>query len=263
MAKRLGYRIDLEDRKALKAMCSPMPFTLKDFDGPDEVDHRSWQPVYNQGNMGSCRGWTRRINAELSYYYATRGKRINFSALWCYLMTQKRDGLLGADQGSTIGNGAKMALEDGHALEETCPYPNPVRYTTNIPQAAFPEAEHYKEKSLTDIRSYEDALAFLGGLCGGIDLGAGWPLPIMNGELRSLTSIGRSGHAWAICGHLSRKRFQNRPPLIAVNPHGYSFLVYPEAFTQLLGHRYTVSVGLSHMSRPEPQSYDFLTEGIL
>lgn len=263
-----GYAIEREDRRRLRGMSQRLRFTARDFTPPPAVDPRDWLRVENQGPVGSCRGFCRSTGAELAYYFET-GRVIQYSPMWCYLRTQARDGLLGRDAGSTIEGGVKVALEEGHCTEQVFPYPG--RYTTRIPEGAAADAAHHKCQSSTWIDSADAAYAFLAGRCGAIDVGAGWPLPFdRSGVLRNLTSVGtQGGHAWSLVGYLAEQCPQGKPIFLMVNSHSSGWgkagfgLIHWAALESLLRHRQTSAVGLSHMSVPEPQPYDFAREGLI
>ena len=278
-----GYRIELENRRSLRASSQRLQFTLRDFDAPRTIDHSRWLRKENQGPMGSCRGWTRAHNAEISYKLANSGEETQFSALWCYIRAQAKDGLRG-DVGATIAGGAWSALNDGHAFEETVPYPNPVRYTDKLPAEAFDEAKSYRCESQTLRKTYDEVRAYLAGNCGGIDFGGPWPLPIDRFRVMSKTGpFGGAGHAWAIVGYVDDADIdewfelhdlehpgtwkpdpQGRPSLVGFNQHNFdgAFLIRPTAAEALFRHQYSVLIGLSHMDVPEPVAYDFIGEGL-
>jgi hypothetical protein len=260
-----GYRLDLERPTRLRARCGRLTFGLGDFEAPAAVDHRRWLRRENQGPMGSCRGFTRSTGAEISAYYATKGRVMQFSPMWCYLRCQAVDRLLGRDQGSTIESGVHVAIQEGHCPEEVFPYPNPVRYSTQIPRGAAEAAALYKSASATWIEDVEQGLAFLGGCCGAIDMGTRWPLPIGRDRvLRDISYAGPYGHAWSWCGYLDEKDDQGKPLSLGFNSHndGFFFITF-RALVQLLRRPDTSAVGISHMTVPRPAPYDFLKEGII
>lgn len=270
-----GYRLDVEiaqgGRENVRAMSRPLGFTLRDFDPPEEIDHRGWYRIENQGSMGSCRGQCRAGGAEVTYRYATGGAIAQFSAMWCYLQAQRFGGLLGADQGSTIEGGVKAALEVGHCPEDVFPYPQPVRYSTRIPQGAAEAAEIYKAGSSTWIESAEEAYTFLAGQCGTIDVGAPWPLPFGNDFiLRDLRGGcgGGGGHAWPILGYLKELGPDGKPLFTAPNSwgrdwgrEGWMFLTWT-AVDQMLRRQDVCMAAISHLTVPKPAGYDFLTDGV-
>lgn len=278
-----GYPIELENRRRLRATSKRLQFTLRDFDAPKTLDHSRWLRRENQGPMGSCRGWCRAHNAEISHFLATGGEKVEFSALWCYLRAQAKDGLDG-DVGATIAGGAWSALNEGHATEEVAPYPDPVRYTHDLPPEAFEDARGRRCQSQTLLKTYAEHYAYLAGNCGGIDFGGPWPIPIdADRVMRRLGPFGAAGHAWAIVGYVHDDdvgeffefhkikwsgRWDNdpkgRPSLVGFNQHNYDgpFLLRPAAADALFRHPYSVSIGLSHMETPRPMAYDFVNEGL-
>ncbi len=78
-----GYAIEHENIRSLRASSKRLQFTLRDFDRLKTLDHSRWLRRENQGAMGSCRGWARAHNAEISYKLATGGDEAQFSAMFC------------------------------------------------------------------------------------------------------------------------------------------------------------------------------------
>ena len=216
-----GYRFDLEDQDSLAAHSTPFLLTSAQGVGDDqwtELNVMDWWQVYNQGNMGSCQGWDKSQNAKLLYAIkagakpdidedGNQGEPLDdrFSAMWMYLETQRIDGLLGDDNGSTIEGGLKVMANKGCAREAAFPYPNPVQYSTRVPRAAADDAAKFKIKRYTNFRRGKptDAMAWLGTGQGGLSIGIQWPppfesdCPIITGRKR----YGRSGGGHAICGN--------------------------------------------------------------
>lgn len=198
-----GWRSDLENRKSLEENAFSISIVKGlQFSAPDEIDPRPWHRIENQGSMGSCQGHAQSSVCEMAYHIAT-GEVIQFSPMWAYLMTQKIDGLLGHDNGSTIDGGRKSAEQNGSCPLTVFPYPNPVHYSTKIPDGAPIAAEPFKIRNHAMIRSYDDAMAFLGSGQGGIEIGISWGAglqPDSNGIVHSYRG-GAGGHALAFLGY--------------------------------------------------------------
>lgn len=256
-----GYRLDLENIPALEASASEMPPMR--FAAPDEIDPTTWHRIEMQGSMGSCQGQALSSCCEFAYRIAT-DTIIQFSAMWCYLMTQKEDGLLGRDQGSTIDGGRRVAMKHGICPLEFFPYPNPVRYSTKIPQAAIDEAPKYRIRSHVICRNYDDVFGFLSRGLGGVEIGIGWNgtmTPDTNGVIKSYRG-GGGGHALCYLGY---KRNGN---LFLANSWSETWgrrgwaEVTPDAVNQQCQTRGTVMIGLSDMETPEAREIDWVKNSV-
>lgn len=248
-----GYILGDEDAKALEASAAPMPMLA--FTAPEEIDPRPWHRIENQRSMGSCQGHALSSLGEYAYHIAT-GEIIQFSPMWCYLMTQKKDGLLGSDRGSTIDGGRRVAQEDGFCPLEIFPYPNPVRYSTKIPDGAAEAAAKFKLHRHVMIKSYQDAFDFLASGQGGVEIGIPWG----NNTVTNLEGVmenyrpGGGGHAVCFLGYSKRRDTQGRKYLWLANswsPQGWGKNgwgeIAPKAVEQMLAQRYTVMIGQSDM----------------
>lgn len=251
-----GYRWDLENKDRLYANGTP-------FEGfasvavPDEIDPREWLRTENQGPMGSCRGHSLSTGCEF-IYRGVIGETIQFSPMWCYLRTQKRDGLLGSDRGSTIENGVKVAVEEGICSLDVFPYPNPVRYSTRIPDGAAEDAATRKFGRYSPIENYDQAREWIGTGQGYVDIGVKWPFRHNNGHVTSFQPTGNGGHAMAFCGYLKTGE------LILFNSHGErsgdrgEFFFTPQAFNEMCRQRYSSVIGVSDMKDAKPRELSFL-----
>lgn len=256
-----GYRWDLEDRDRLYAGGTP----FEGFKGvaiPDEVDPREWLRTENQGRMGSCRGHSLSTGMEF-IYHGIVGEVVQFSPMWCYLRTQKRDGLLGSDRGSTIENGVKVAVEEGVCRESVFPYPDPVRYSTRIPARADEDAANYKAGRYSPIESYDQAIEWIGSGQGYVDFGGPWPFRHSGGRVDRWQPTGRSGHAMAFCG------FSRAGRLIQFNSHSEQsgddgeFLWTPDAFNGACRDRRCSIIGVSDMPTAQAREIDFLKTSMI
>lgn len=102
---------------------APVPMRTaawKSFQRPAEVD-TNWHQTENQGSIGSCQGHS--MSSVLERLAIVNGEKIQLSEIFAYLATQKIDGLLGADNGSTISGGCELAVTVGCCLEELTGYP--------------------------------------------------------------------------------------------------------------------------------------------
>jgi hypothetical protein len=196
-------------------------------------------------------------------YHISTGQVTQFSPLFAYLMTQRIDGIRG-DQGSTIDGGRRCTMEFGACPLEVCPYPNPVHYTTNIPDGAADAASKFKIRSYTMIKSYQDGQTFLSSGQGGIEIGISWPDEWMDTQGETLESFrpGNGGHSVCFLGY-SRRTDNNREHYWwLANSWGPDkwgdsgwMEVSPACVRQMLQNRDTVMVGLSDLTTPTPRKF--------
>jgi C1A family cysteine protease len=260
MLSNYGYRYELENTLRLnKNTCSFAPIDqLILADPPEEIDPRKWHKIENQGSMGSCRGHSLSSMGEYCYYIAT-GEVTQFSPLFAYYATQKVDGLAGADRGATISGGMEVATGVGFCPLEIMPYPNPVRYRWELPEAALKAAGDFKCEKWYEIRSYEQAFKFLASGQGGVDLGLLWSdsmSPSSEGLILDYTP-GGGGHAVCFLGYSKRTDSLGRKFLILVNSwdktwgKGGFAEVAPSAVEKIMRAGWTVARGLSDMVSPK------------
>lgn len=294
---KLGYRYDLEDREFIKRFSSS--FSLRMYgDEPEEIDVRTWWRIRNQANQGSCRGHSLAANAR----YCARAaageldldgdgivdeiKDDDFSPQWCYVQSQKQNNIRG-DNGATIDGGIKVGLDLGIAREAVWPYPNPVRYDTNIPAGAMQDAQKFKFARYTkfDPGDFQSVKTWLATGQGGIDWGKSWPLPfldncLVDGAINDRVSLG--GHATAILGYIKAGTLLRELPnlsrylkdeaadiFIGVNSHGTGaqhkgfYYLTERGLAACMRHKWTEVIGWSDMSVPRKRNVDFTKNGIM
>lgn len=251
-----GWLRDKEDFERLRALPKcPTEFLLSAMgDVPKAVDPRPWLQMENQGNMSSCQGHALSTCVELAYFYES-GKPIQFSRMFAYIMSQRKDGIRG-DNGSTIAGGEKTARNDGLPLETTMPYTG--KYSTSIPQAAIDEAKHYKINTSVHCQSYRDILTFLQSGCGGIDIGIDWTC--QDAAVQESYRGGRGGgHALGLVGYTERLDRAKDPYIIMANSWGTKWgangftELSPLCVSQMLESSHTVAIGLSDMVELVPR----------
>jgi C1A family cysteine protease len=260
-----GYRFDLERHEMLASSSMQFRYAVDgQYDAPDEIDPRGWHVIENQGSMGSCQGHALTSCCEYAYRIATAGEVKHFSEMFGYLSTQKVDGLLGRDQGSTIEGGAKAAKLYGNCPVEVFPYPS--RYSTNVPHDAWSAAEPFKIKYHSMCTSYEDVYAFLASGQGGVEIGLQWNnsmTPNSHGIIEHYTSGGGGGHAVCFLGYSAKTDGAGNKYLWLANSWSASWgkegwaQVAPVAVDQILRHRWSVAIGLSDLTTPEPRKVDW------
>jgi len=80
---------------------------------PDEIDGRVSQTIKDQGQLGSCSGFSRSSLEERLNYLATGAKGPTLSAMYCYLTNQQECGCSGGDNGATIAGSVSAAGKEG------------------------------------------------------------------------------------------------------------------------------------------------------
>ena len=221
MALATGYLPRRENKAWLKEAASPFPFTsFEASQAPDEIDHRPWLQVENQGPVSSCVGHGDSSTLEVCNFYDTGGEVINLSRMYAYLTAQKASGLFGRDQGATISGALAANANDGICLEKTFPYPG--KYVTRITKEAHDEASQHKLIRHTPMRTYEDCMAWLQTGQGGIVIGVRWVSSLINttGVIESISGRSSGFHCMAILGYSQRKDSRGRKYLWMVNSHG-------------------------------------------
>lgn len=262
-----GWRVDLEDRESLRTRLTGIHclrrFREVPFAVPEEVDPRAWLKVENQGQIGSCQGQSLTTVAEIAYKIACGDTSIQFSRHAAYIWSQRMDGITG-DNGSTLEGGQKVAQQIGFCLESTVPYPS--RYTSKIvnEEKAKAEAAQYRIAKSAQCHTYDDVFEWIAKGFGAVQIGIAWPNSYMdnNGAIESF-SPGRGGHAVAYVGYLKDKASDGRNRLILANSWGSQWgsggysIVAPKAVDQMLRHSWTVMIGHTDMSSPEPREWVF------
>lgn len=258
-----GYRIDLEDTAWLARTATPFRYAVDgQFRAPDEIDPRGWHVIENQGGMGSCQGHANTSCCEYAFRVAT-AEVIQFSEMYSYLMSQKLDGLLGRDQGSTIMGGVTAATKFGCCPVDVFPYPS--RYSTTIPSGAHDAAKPFKINSHAVCTSYDDIFQYLASGQGGVEIGLAWnsSMEPVGGTIESYRGSGGGGHAVCFLGYSKRVDPTGRKYLWLANSWSQSWgksgwaEVAPAAIDTILRHRWSVAVGLSDLSTPEPRKVDW------
>jgi C1A family cysteine protease len=267
----LGYRIDREDKQWLENRSQSLT-TLRGmvFSAPEEIDPRPWHRIENQKSMGSCQGHANSSVCEMCYHIAT-GEVIQFSPMWAYIMTQKIDGLLGRDQGSTIAGGVKMAMILGSCPADVFPYPNPPKYSTEIPEGAEEAAAPFKIRSHIVCKSYADVFAFLASGQGGVEIGISWGNGLQVNAEGCVEQYrpGPGGHAVSFLGYSKRKDGKGRKYLWLANSWSETWgdkgwaEVSPAAVDQMCADQWTVMIGMSDLITPTPRKIDWTTKEMI
>lgn len=265
-----GYAIDKEDRAFLRSIVREMPLACRSFSVPDMVD--PWKidpdlnPTEDQLQIGACQGNSPSDCVEFCAHIET-GSVVQISRMFCYLGSQKMDGISG-DNGSTLSGGTKLLKDVGACLESVFPYPQ--SYPRNgwkaIPQAAWDEAKKFKMNGAIDIKEVGEIRQFIGSGGGLIQIGIPWysGLEPQNGFITQFApGSNYGGHAVCFAGYVPDEVVKRKSSagywLILKNSWGKRWgingraYVSVEAAAAMLKHKFTVMVGRSDLETPRPR----------
>jgi hypothetical protein len=207
----------------------------------------------NQGSIGSCQGNSITSCLERLANVGGVHKGVQLSRIYAYLASQKLDGLLGGDSGSTITSGVKVALRS-IPTEANVPYPSPARYPGKARRGEilswWDRQTPFRAKSTWRVSNDVDAVMdFIGG-GGAINIGILWYGGIIPRDrvVRSYRPPRRTGgHAVAILGYTKDGLLR------FMNSHGDGeFRVTPNAFKQMMGYRWTAAIGIKGSEKADP-----------
>lgn len=261
MSEFTGYNPELEKRDELANTSTPMLFSMRDFQAPEEIDPRPLVRHDKQFNMGSCGGFGNTNSGE-NLWALNTGSMSNerqFSQLFSYLEAQRLDGLLGRDAGSTISSGVKVSKEIGYLEAKHLPYKTP--YPQNARSLITDEmralAGAFKVRSHTWLESYDDIFKYLSSKAGSVYPGTPWndSFYAKNGVLESISFTRLDGgHAYSFLGYSRRKDSRGRNYIWRLNSHNDSWTeVSPVVIDMLCKHKYTSIVGISDLTTPGPE----------
>lgn len=263
-----GYDPTLERRDEIANSSTPMLFSMRDFQAPEEIDPRGMIRHDDQGNMGSCGGHGNTNAAE--YVWALADKKYSdakqLSRLFAYLEAQRFDGLLGRDAGSTISGGLRVAKEIGYLEEKHLKYftPYPANARTLITNEMRKLAEPFKIRSHTWLDSYDAIFQYIASGAGACFVGTLWnnSFYAQNGVLESVNLRSGGGHAYCFAGYSKRKDSKGRNYIWRKNSHSNDNWteIAPSVIDALCRHSYTSIVGISDLSTPGPRKMDWLKE---
>lgn len=242
-------RLDLEDREMLAGL-RPIPAEFATFGRPESVDVQ-WHHTENQGSIGSCQGNDLSSCLERLEFVSKKAV-VQLSRIFAYLATQKIDGLLGADNGSTISGGGKLATTVGCCPEDLTGYPKSYPGSADrqkiLSQANYDAGAPFKAMSLWKVpRDPDEAKNWIGG-GGAISIGIRWP-GIPNDRVIRSYHGGSGGHAQAVLGY-------DADSLIAVNSWGDgAYRILNAAWVQMWDDQYTAMVGLAGAVEPVPVNW--------
>jgi hypothetical protein len=257
-----GWDWELENVDAINNTAVPFEIGYGDFEIPEEIDPRRKVRHDKQFNMGSCQGFSLTNCGEYLWNIAIGAKEFSndrqFSPLFAYLETQRLDGLLGRDVGSTINGGIRIAKQVGFLEENELPYrtPYPQNARTLITQTMRESAGAFKLRSHSVMRSYDDCFRYVASGVGSLHTGTLWnnSFYAANGVLNSVSLNSGGGHATAWFGFSKRKDNRGRNYLWRLNSHNDSYTeIAPGVIDALFRHKHTVIVGVSDLETPEPR----------
>jgi hypothetical protein len=272
VAEFTGYNPELERVDEIRSTATAFTITYGDYEAPEEIDPRGKIRHDKQFNMSSCAGFSltnggEYIGAKLHGWPEFK-EDFQFSQLFAYLETQRIDGLIGRDQGSTISGGLRVAREIGFLpsvdLPYRTPYPNNAR--TLITDAMRAKAAALKIGSHSWLKSYDDIYNYIASGAGCCHTGTVWndSFYAANGVLERISLSNGGGHATCWAGYSKRKDVRGRNYIWRVNSHNDSWTeIAPSVIDTLCSHRYTSIVGISDLSVPKPRRIDFSKTSIL
>jgi hypothetical protein len=269
-----GYNPELERVNEIRESAVAFNITYGDYDAPDEIDPRGKIRHDKQYNMGSCAAFSLTNSAEyvgtILHGWPGFTEEFQFSQLFAYLETQRIDGLLGRDVGSTIAGGLRVAKEIGFLslteLPYRTPYPNNARsLVTNDMRAKAAPLKIGSHSWLTE-KGYDGIFNYLASGTGCCHTGTVWnnSFYAANGALERISLSNGGGHATCWAGYSKRKDSRGRNYLWRINSHNDSWTeIAPSVVDALCSHRYTSIVGMSDLSVPKPRKIDFSKTSIL
>lgn len=251
----ISVPLELEDRAFYESL-EETPKTFRSVARPSEI-LIDWHKTENQGPIGSCQG--NGLSSALErIQWATKKKKVQLSRIFAYLATQKIDGLLYSDRGSTISGGAKLATTNGVCLEERTGYPS--RYPSRdqvdkiLSQANYEAGAEYKALKATRLtQDADEAMDLIAGGAG-ISFGISWYSGLIPRDriVRSYNAPANAGgHAMFIGGYRANGN------LLAANSHGDGiYEITPDAWSQMLRARWTVAIALTGAESPTIDWYN-------
>jgi hypothetical protein len=267
-----GYNPELERVNEIRATATAFDVTYGDYDAPEEIDPRGKVRHDKQFNMSSCAAFSLTNSGE---YIGARlqawprfSDEFQFSQLFAYLETQRIDGLLGRDAGSTISGGLRVAREIGFLPDSDLPYrtPYPSNARTLVTDAMRAKAGALKIGSHSWLTTYDDIFNYIASGAGCCHTGTVWndSFYASNGVLERISLSNGGGHATCWAGYSKRKDSRGRNYLWRVNSHNDSWTeIAPSVVDALCSHRYTSIVGMSDLTVPKPRKIDFSKTSIM
>lgn len=230
-----------------------------DWDPDAEIDPREWNPIVNQGNIGSCQGQSLADALDYCYTLGSHPGEIQLSRSWAYLYSQDMDGIRG-DSGSTLNAGGKVAKQIGICLESSCPYEGSYSQMRTFFQSnkerLMQEASQFKLRTEVPLSNYDEIYHFLAARTGPVHIGILWGVPDA-WEIKRYSYSG-GGHAVLLVGYLKVNAWP-KPGLILRNSWGTNWgrggygLLHPDVVEAMCRGKWNVFIGRSEMETPRPR----------
>lgn len=261
-----GYRRDVENVEALEQTALELPEFKGVFKSAPVVEE-PWTLITqeNQGSQGSCQGNALSTIAEHCIRVATSVYE-QLSRQYAYIETQRIDGLIGSDRGSTIYGGVRLAKEKGLCREEMWRYTG--KYHTKPPQFSLEEcyadAASRKIENHVKMTDYDSVYSFIDLGLGGISIGMRWNSFCEAKVCERYQSRSGGGHAISLLYKSPRLDSQGRNYIWMNNSWGARWgnrgwsEWSPQFINDVFADRsYTVAYGLTDMvdPTPRPQTY--------
>jgi hypothetical protein len=259
-----GWDPERENFDSIANSSVPFEISYGDFETPEEIDPRRMVRHDKQFDMGSCQGFSLSNCGEQLWNFAGNHREFSndrqFSQLFSYLETQRVDGLLGRDTGSTIEGGIRIAKDVGFLQYEHLPYrtPYPNNARTLVTADMRAKASAFKLRSHSVLRNYDEIFRYLASGVGAVHTGTVWnnSFYAANGVLENVSLANGGGHATAWLGYSKRKDSRGRNYLWRLNSHNDSFVeMAPRVIDTLVSHQWTVIVGVSDLQTPQPRKF--------
>lgn len=264
-----GYNIEREPRERIRARSAESKMLWQaalqayQWEKPTELDPRGWMNVENQKRTNSCVGQSVTTVGELCGVIAD-GNKVQLSRTWAYLSSQDASGYIGRDAGADL-DGATRAAERGFPLESDFRWFDD--YASMLREYRSRKAEIlagslYKLQGEVTIDTGQEALDFLGGWTGAIQIGAAWPgFQLQNGwEIHDYNPRNVSGgHAYSVLGYLPMPDWPMKLGLLGVNSWDTTwgnkgwFLMKIPAFEKIAQASGNIAIGRSRMVTPAPR----------
>lgn len=264
MGKLNGWRIDLENFDSLFGMSGEDEvLALRGLYKEVAFDPKKLIRVENQKNLGSCQGHSISSGCEWLYILATGNLTTQLSRSYGYYRSQKFDGLLGRDAGSTITSGVRVATELGIPLESEWGYTSVYNPKPPKPWDVMDTlGTNFKIGRSIRLTTYEAVRTFLGAGVGMVHIGIPWNSGLDRAVVTGFNpNLSGGGHSVGLYSLSDRQDNQGRPFVNMLNSWGTTFGTEgwaewsPDAITQMLQARFSVFIGISEMPNVKPREW--------
>jgi len=265
MAEFTGWNPETEPIEELMAQCL-------DFDTSELVVQGDLPPTRgiknlmrrdDQNRMNSCTGFGMTNTAEVGHFLRTSKWR-QFNPLWVYRRGQEYSNIRG-DSGATISGVVKAAKTNGLLPEDVdndgkAEFPYVVNYNYPFPATCTAYAAQWKIGYSVNLKGFDEILRFLQANQGAVIVGGAWGnwRPGANGIADTFRG-GGGGHARSYIDWIT---INGAVYLVEANSHGTSygdngFAYHSKRFVDTqASDRWTVTIGCSDLSTPEPRKID-------